>query len=58
MNPLSKSNKGRGRISNFVFWGAGSALIVSGLWQWHEAKSCLGPAGIFKVMFRELNNCL
>ena len=30
VNPLSKSNGGRGRMSNFVFWGAGSVLFVSG----------------------------
>ena len=38
VNPLAKSNAGRGRMSNFVFWGAGSPLFVNGWrwWQWHE----------------------
>ena len=30
VNPLSKSNRGRGRMSNFVFWRVGSVLFVSG----------------------------
>ena len=30
VNPLSKINGGRGRMSNFIFGGAGSALFVSG----------------------------
>ena len=30
VDPLSKNNGGRGRMSNFVFWGAGSVLFVSG----------------------------
>ena len=31
VKPLSKSNGGRSRRPNFVFWVAGSALLVSGL---------------------------
>ena len=30
VNPFSKSNGGRGRMSDFIFGGAGSVLFVSG----------------------------
>ena len=43
VNPLSKSNAGRGKRPNFVFWVV--HLLVGG-WQWHGAKFCLVPAKI------------
>ena len=59
VNPLLTSNGDRGRMSNFVFWGAGSVLFVSGCgWQWHGAKSCLGPAEIQSNVFGGHNDCL
>ena len=52
VNPLSKSNAGRGRRLNFVFWVVGSLLFVSaGGWRWHGVKSCLGPAEVSPNVF-------
>ena len=57
LNPLSKSNGGRGRMSNFIFWrGLGVCYLLAGGWQWHGAKSFLGPAEIQSNVFGGPNN--
>ena len=60
VNPLLKSNGGRGRMSNFVFlgWGLGVCYLLAGGWRWQGAKSCLGPAKIQGNVFGGGNNCL
>ena len=51
VNPLSKSNVGRGRKPNFVFGWLGVFYLLAGGWWWHGAKSCLGPAEIWPNLF-------
>ena len=46
-------------MSNLFFWGPSPVCyLLAGRWQWHGAKSCLGPAEIQSNMFGGHNNCL